>query len=82
MSMWDLEEGGGGLNGATGIVTNAYFADGEYGWSLVIQTKFDDPVNYPKFEDQMQCLIKDWAPIINLYLIVDHSDRDLHINQI
>jgi len=38
--------------------------------------------NYPKFEDQMQCLIKDWAPIINLYLIVDHSDRDLHINQI
>lgn len=51
MSMWDLEEGGGGLNGATGTITNAYFADGEYGWSLVLQTAFDSPADYPKFED-------------------------------
>lgn len=50
---WDLnfEEGGGGLDGATGIITDAFFADGEYGWSLVVKTTFDDPENYPKFED-------------------------------
>ena len=66
---WDLdfEEGGGGLDGATGIVTDAFFADGEYGWSLVVKTTFDDPENYPKFEDgsftRYFGLGKDWHSV-------------------
>ena len=64
---WDLdfEEGGGGLDGATGIVTDSYFQDGEYGWSWVVKTTFDDPENYPKFEDgaftRYFGLGKDWT---------------------
>jgi hypothetical protein len=51
MSYWDQEEtGGGGLDGMTGIITNAYFKEGDYGWSLYLETTFDDPENYPKFE--------------------------------
>lgn len=50
-NFWDLEEGGGGLQGFTGVINEAYFADGEYGVSLVLRVKFDDPENYPKFED-------------------------------
>ena len=48
---WALEEGGGGLDGFTGVVDEAYFADGEYGVSLMIRIKFDDPENFPRFED-------------------------------
>jgi hypothetical protein len=64
---WDLdfEEGGGGLDGATGKVTDSYFQDGEYGWSWVVKTTFDDPENYPKFEDgaftRYFGLGKDWT---------------------
>lgn len=66
MSFWDLEEGGqGGLNGATGIVTTSYFKEGEYGWSLFVDTLFDDPENYPKFEGgtfgRHFALGKDWS---------------------
>jgi hypothetical protein len=51
MSYWDQEEtGGGGLDGMTGIITNAYFKEGDYGLSLYVETTFDDPENYPKFE--------------------------------
>lgn len=48
---WALEEGGGGLDGFTGVIDEAYFSEGEYGVSLMIRTKFDDPENYPRFED-------------------------------
>lgn len=51
MSYWDLEEGGGGLNGARGVVTDTFFTEGDYGWQWIIKTKFDDPENWPKFED-------------------------------
>lgn len=50
-NFWDLEEGGGGLQGFTGTVNEAYFSDGEYGVSLMIRIRFDDPENYPRFED-------------------------------
>ncbi len=50
-NFWDLEEGGGGIQGFTGVVDEAYFSDGEYGVSLMVRIKFDDPENYPKFED-------------------------------
>lgn len=46
-----LEEGGGGLDGFTGTITDAYYQDGDYGLSLVIKSTFDDPENYVKFED-------------------------------
>ena len=51
MSYWDLEEGGGGLDGAAATITDAYFAEGDYGWRWIIVNTFDDPENYPKFED-------------------------------
>ena len=50
-NFWDLEEGGGGIQQFTGTVDEAYFSDGEYGLSLMLRIKFDDPENYPKFED-------------------------------
>jgi len=48
---WDLEEGGGGVQEFTGIVDEAYFSDGEYGVSLMVRIRFDDPENFPRFED-------------------------------
>jgi hypothetical protein len=48
---WDLEEGGGGVQEFTGVVDEAYFSDGEYGVSLMIKIRFDDPENFPRFED-------------------------------
>lgn len=50
-NFWDLEEGGGGIQGFTGVVDEAYFSDGEYGVSLMLRIKFDDPENFVKFED-------------------------------
>lgn len=50
-NFWDLEEGGGGIQGFTGIIDEAYFSDGEYGLSLMLRIKFDDPENFVKFED-------------------------------
>lgn len=50
-NFWDLEEGGGGIQGFTGVVDEAYFSDGEYGLSLMLRIKFDDPENFVKFED-------------------------------
>lgn len=46
-----LEEGGGGLDGFTGTITDAFFSDGEYGLSLRLVSTFDDPENYVRFED-------------------------------
>lgn len=60
-----LEEGGGGLDGFTGTITNAYFQEGDYGLSLVLVSTFDDPENYVKFEDgtftQYYSCGKDWT---------------------
>ena len=50
-NFWDLEEGGGGIQEFTGIIDEAYFSEGEYGLSLMLRIKFDDPENYPKFDD-------------------------------
>lgn len=46
-----LEEGGGGLDGFTGTIAEFYFQDGEYGLSAMVKSAFDDPENYPQFED-------------------------------
>ena len=48
---FDLEEGGGGLDGFTGKVEEAYFGENEYGCSLMIKSKFADPENYVRYED-------------------------------
>lgn len=45
-----VEEGGGGLDAFTGKVTNAFFTENEYGLSLCLESTFDDPENFPKFE--------------------------------
>lgn len=50
-NFWDLEEGGGGVQEFTGVIDEAYFSDGEYGVSLMIRIRFDDPENFPRFED-------------------------------
>lgn len=46
-----VEEGGGGLDAFTGKVIDAFFTENEYGLSLCLKSTFDDPENYPKFED-------------------------------
>ena len=64
-----LEEGGGGLDGFTGTITDAFFSEGEYGLSLQIKSTFDDPENYVRFEDgtftQFYSCGKGWQTLDN-----------------
>ena len=46
-----LEEGGGGIEAFTGIVTDAYWQEGDYGVSLLLKSTFDNPELFPAKED-------------------------------
>ena len=67
MSYWDqeLEEGGGGVTGFVGRITDAYFDQGDYSTSLKLVAMPNDPENYPSMTDGTYTMFfgcgRDWV---------------------
>jgi len=82
---FDLEEGGGGIQAFSGPIIDAYYNENEYGCSLVLKNQFDDPENYPRFEDG--CFTKyfpcgkGWKPTTDGAGIEHESGEDKKLNK-